>query len=187
LVEEDPVAIAALKQCGLWKFFQCPFMRAQPRLLNALVEYWHPDAEAFMLEGQSLTPTMEDIYFLTGLSRRGEPVNLRTFPPGPFNIEDYIRMYCEAGTEKVGSQVPIHKITNLSLRSDLTFDRVDYWIHNTSSGLTHTYALCHSVLGGNHFLLEYHHACMHEETTYRVSVTYQQELRVWYYLMLLLL
>jgi hypothetical protein len=115
LVEEDPVVVAMLKQCGLWKFFQCPFMRAQPRLLNALVEYWHPDAEAFMLEGQSLTPTTEDIYFLTDLSRRGEPVNLRTFPPGPYNIEDYIVMHCEAGTEKVGSQVPIHKITSLSL------------------------------------------------------------------------
>jgi hypothetical protein len=82
LVDEDPAAMAALRQCGLWKFFRCPFMRAQPRLLNALVDYWHPDAEAFMLEGQSLTPTTEDIYFLTGLSRRGEPVNLRAFPPG---------------------------------------------------------------------------------------------------------
>jgi hypothetical protein len=116
LVEEDPGAIAMLKQCGMWKFFQCPFMRAQPRLLNHLVEYWHPDAEAFMLEGQSLTPTTEDIYFLTDLSRRGEPVNLRTFPPGSYNIEDYIGMYCEAGTEKVGSQVSIHKITSLHLR-----------------------------------------------------------------------
>jgi hypothetical protein len=37
-------------------------MRAQPRLLNALVYYWHPNAEAFMLEGQSLVPTIEDIY-----------------------------------------------------------------------------------------------------------------------------
>jgi hypothetical protein len=90
-------------------------MRAQPRMINSLVKYWHPDAEAFILEGQSLTPTTEDIYFLTDLSRRGEPVNLRTFPPGPFNIEDYIQMYCEAGTEKVGSQVPIHNITSLSL------------------------------------------------------------------------
>jgi hypothetical protein len=108
-----------LKQCGLWKFFQCLFMRAQPRLLNNLVKYWHPDVEAFMLEGQSLTPTMKDIYFLTDLSRRGELVNLRNFPPGPYNIEDYIVMQCEAGTEKVGSQVPIHKITNLSLRVTL--------------------------------------------------------------------
>jgi hypothetical protein len=66
-------------------------MRAQPRLLNTLVDYWHPDVEEFMIEGQSLTPMIEDIYFLTGLSRRGEPINLCTFPPGPFNIEDYIR------------------------------------------------------------------------------------------------
>jgi len=75
------------------------------------VDYWHPDAEAFMLEGQSLTPMTEDIYFFTGLLRRGEPINLRTFPHGPFNIEYYIQMYCEAGIEKVGYQVSIQKIT----------------------------------------------------------------------------
>jgi hypothetical protein len=40
---------------------------------------------------------------------------LRTFPLRPFNIKDYICMYCEAGTEMVGSQVPIHNITNLYL------------------------------------------------------------------------
>jgi hypothetical protein len=103
MVEEVPAAMATLKQCGLWNFFQCPFFRAQPRLLNALVDYWYLDAEEFMLEGHSLTPTTEDIYFLTGHLRRGEPVNLNTFPPGPFNIEDYIQMYCEDGTKKVGS------------------------------------------------------------------------------------
>jgi hypothetical protein len=43
--------------------------------LNALVDYWHPDAEAFMLEGKSLVPSTEDIYVLIGLSRRGELVN----------------------------------------------------------------------------------------------------------------
>jgi hypothetical protein len=94
-----------------------------------------------MLEGQSLTPTMEDIYFLTDLSRRGEPVNLRNFPPGPYNIEDYIAMHCEAGTEKVGSQVPIHKITSLSLQVILLMIEQDYWIHNTPSGLSCTDAL----------------------------------------------
>ena len=68
MVGEDPNAMVALMQCGLLKFFLCPFMQAQPRLLNALVDYWHMDAEAFMLEGQSLVPTIEDIYFLIGLS-----------------------------------------------------------------------------------------------------------------------
>ena len=51
LVREDPNVVATLIQFGLLKFFLCPSMRAQPRLLNALVDYWHLDAEAFMLEG----------------------------------------------------------------------------------------------------------------------------------------
>jgi hypothetical protein len=69
-----------------------------------------------MLEGQSLAPTTEDIYFLTGLSRRGEPVNLRYFPPETHNIAKLIGKHCEVGTNNVGSQVPIHTITNLSLK-----------------------------------------------------------------------
>jgi hypothetical protein len=73
LVDEDLAAMAALRQCDLWKFFRCPFMRAQPRLLNALVDYWHPDVESFMIEGQSLTPTTKDIYFFPSLLRRGDP------------------------------------------------------------------------------------------------------------------
>jgi hypothetical protein len=68
-------------------------MRAQPRLLNALIYYLHPDTKAFMLEGHSLTPMTEDIYFLTGLFRRGDPVNLRTFPPGLDNIEELIGLH----------------------------------------------------------------------------------------------
>jgi hypothetical protein len=39
LVDEEPVVVTALKQCGLQKLYQCPFMRAQPRLLNSLVDY----------------------------------------------------------------------------------------------------------------------------------------------------
>jgi hypothetical protein len=78
-------------------------MCVQPRLLNALIDYWNPDAEAFMLEGRSLVPTTEDIYFLTGLSRRGEPVNFQTFPAGPSKISKLIAKYCEAGTDHRGS------------------------------------------------------------------------------------
>jgi hypothetical protein len=116
MVEEDPVVVAALKQCGLWKFFQCTLIQAQPRLLNSLVDYWHLDAEAFILEGQSLTLMNEDIYFLTGLSRREEPVNLHDFPSGPHNIFELIKLNFEVRIDKVGSKVSIHKITNLSLK-----------------------------------------------------------------------
>jgi hypothetical protein len=96
-VAADPAVMATLTQFGLVKFFLSPFMHAQPRLLNALVEYWHPDAEAFMIEGQYLTPTTEDIYFLTGLSRRGETVNLHTFPTGERKVSELIAEYCVAG------------------------------------------------------------------------------------------
>jgi len=39
LVEEYPVAVIALKQCELGKLFWCSLMRAQTKLLNALVDY----------------------------------------------------------------------------------------------------------------------------------------------------
>jgi hypothetical protein len=117
LVGEDPNAISSLMQCGLLKFFLCPFMRAQPRILNAVVDYWHPNVEEFMLEGQSLMPTIEDIYFLTGLSRRGEPVNFHMFPSGLHNISELIELYYEAGTDKMSSQVPISKIFDLALQA----------------------------------------------------------------------
>jgi hypothetical protein len=119
LVAADPNVVVVLMQCGLLKFFLCPFMHAEPRLLNALIDYWHPDAEAFMLEGQSLVPTTKDIYFLTGLSRRGEPVNFRMFLAGPSKISELIVENCEAGTDRVGSHVPISKITSLALQTIL--------------------------------------------------------------------
>jgi len=72
-----------------------------------------------MREGQSLVSTTEDIYFLTGLSRRGEPINFQTFPAGPSKISELIAEHCEAGTERVGSQVLISKITNLVLQTIL--------------------------------------------------------------------
>jgi hypothetical protein len=115
LVGEDPNVVASLMQCGLLKIFLCPFMRAQPRILNALVDCWHLDIEAFMLEGQSLVPMTEDIYFLTSLSQQGEPINFHKFPSGPHNISEFIGLHCEVGTDRARSQVPISKISDLAL------------------------------------------------------------------------
>ena len=68
VVDRDPVAQAALKRCGLYKFWALKGMRAQVRLLEMLVGYWDPDSESFILDGQPLRIEVEDIYFLTGLS-----------------------------------------------------------------------------------------------------------------------
>jgi hypothetical protein len=77
--EEVDAAVAqeALKICGLYKFWALKGMRAQVRFLEMLVGYWDPDSESFILDGQPLMIKVEDIYFLTRLSRRGEVVDLK--------------------------------------------------------------------------------------------------------------
>ena len=60
----------------------------------------------------SLTIEVEDIYFITGLSRQGEVVNLRSSggPKGGLTIDEYIAVYCYVDINKVGSQVPTNAI-----------------------------------------------------------------------------
>ena len=92
-------------------------MRAKPRLLEMLVNYWDPDSDSFRIDGMSLTIEVEDIYFITGLSRRGEVVNLRS--QGGLTIDEYVVVYCYPNTEKVGSQVPTNAIQVLGLKAIL--------------------------------------------------------------------
>jgi hypothetical protein len=68
----------SLRECGMYTFFQISGMRAQRRLLNLLIDYWHLHVEAFMLAGKPLTIIVEYIYFITSVSRRGEEPNFQT-------------------------------------------------------------------------------------------------------------
>jgi hypothetical protein len=52
-------------------------MRAQVRFLQFLVDYWDLDSERFNLNGKPLRIEVEDIYFFTELSHRGELVKLK--------------------------------------------------------------------------------------------------------------
>ena len=68
----------------------------------------------------SLSIEVEDIYFITGLSRRGEVVNLRSHGPGGgLTIDEYIVVYCLPNMEKVGSQIPTNSIHILGLKAIL--------------------------------------------------------------------
>ena len=68
----------------------------------------------------SLTIEVEDIYFITGLSRRGEVVNLRSCAlGGGLTIDEYIAIYFYLDTEKVGSQIPTKSIQVLGLKAIL--------------------------------------------------------------------
>ena len=70
------------------------------------MDYWDPNFETFHIDGMSLSIEVEDIYFITGLSQRGEMVNLRSHGPGGgMTIDEYIVVYYFSDTEKVGSQI----------------------------------------------------------------------------------
>ena len=68
-VRANLMAQQALHSCELYKFWCLGGLRAKPRLLEMLVNYWDPDSESFRINGMSLTIEVEDIYFITGLSR----------------------------------------------------------------------------------------------------------------------
>ena len=83
-----------LRACGLYKLWRLGSLREKPRLLQILVYYWDPNTETFQLDGMPLSLEVEDIYFITRLSRRGEVVNLRACGlGGGLTIEEYIVVY----------------------------------------------------------------------------------------------
>ena len=69
VVMADVMAQQALRRCRLYKFWCLGGLRAKLGLLQMLVDYWDPDSESFRIDGMSLTIEVEDIYFITGLSR----------------------------------------------------------------------------------------------------------------------
>ena len=71
-VRGDLMTQQALRACGLYKFCCLGGLRAKPRLLQMLVDYWDPDSKSFQIDGMSLTIEVEDRYFITGLYRWGE-------------------------------------------------------------------------------------------------------------------
>ena len=75
-------SIDALKACRLFKFWATPGMRAQVDFLQWLVKRWSIQDQRFMIGGHRLEIELEDIYFLTGLPKRGERLSLFKTRPG---------------------------------------------------------------------------------------------------------
>jgi hypothetical protein len=82
-----------------------------------LVNYWDTKIEAFNLDGKPLRIKVENIYFITGFSHRGEVVNLKARgASGGMTMEEYIATHYVVGTDKVLIQLPIKEIKNLRLK-----------------------------------------------------------------------
>ena len=107
-----------LWQCGLLKLFCTYNMRSNVFLLEHLISYWDHDLRAFDLQGEILKVSVEYMYFITRLSRRGMPMKLEGTDRGgdPMSVQDYVDTYCTLGTQKNGSCIPIVHITSFPLQ-----------------------------------------------------------------------
>ena len=104
----DAASVAMLRDCGLLKFCRTSSMRAQLPLLHRIIEWWDPDEGTFHEGDQALTIERYDIYFLTGLSRRGQPVNLRGVATDVRDtVESLIERCYVPGSRKSSNQLKI--------------------------------------------------------------------------------
>ena len=74
--ERNAGCIATLLDCGLLKLFRNPSMVSHERLLEHILWMWNPQKQHFEVGAHILTVEVEDIYFLTGLSRWVAPISL---------------------------------------------------------------------------------------------------------------
>jgi hypothetical protein len=103
----DPGTIDALQKCGLLKFFKVQGMGAQQRLLEYLVHMWDEKQQVFHMGVHVLSLDIEDIYFLTGLSRHGSHVTLTGGRGGGLPMSEYIRQHYEPDVERCKGKVAI--------------------------------------------------------------------------------
>jgi len=117
---QDPATVTALRNCGLLKFFRISSMRQQINLLQYLLDAWDPANQVFQIRGINIPLTVEDIYFLTGLSRRGAPVSLSGPSHGGESVRDYVRRHCREGSQPgKDDKIIIRDVTSRSLRTIL--------------------------------------------------------------------
>ena len=116
----DLSSVRYLRDCGLPKYFKLSGMRQQIELLEFLVRAWDWVIEGFHIKNKVSSITVEDVYFLTGFSRRGLPISLIGSTVGGETVRYYVMKYCYLGSEprKYG-KINIRDVRYLPLRTIL--------------------------------------------------------------------
>ena len=115
-VEQNVGCIVTLRDCGLIKFFRTPSMVSHERLLENILLMWNPEQPYFEVGAHVLTIEVEDIYFLTGLSRWGAPISLTSSHGGDITTQELINRYCIPGTRTSGKKIFIKAVVDDPLR-----------------------------------------------------------------------
>jgi len=124
-VLNDPNCLNTLRNCGLLKFFLTLGTWAQPDLLRYLISLWDINWEIFIIGDYELKLETSNIYFITGLSRRGEPVNLYGSQPIGASISMLLAKHCLEALKSKRGKIEIATVLDLTLRVLLlTINRV---------------------------------------------------------------
>jgi hypothetical protein len=94
-------------------------MRKEVLLLEYLIRLWDDVEQAFHIGPHMLEIELDDVYFLTGLSRRGAPILLSGHRETPQPTEAYVVEHCIPGSRLVGGRIVIKDVRDLALRSIL--------------------------------------------------------------------
>ena len=85
------------------------------RLLEHILRMWNPEQQYFDVGAHILTVEVEDIYFLTGLSRRGAPISLTGSCGGDITTRELIDQHYAPGTGTSGKKTPIAVVIDTAL------------------------------------------------------------------------
>ena len=91
-------------------------MRAQVELLTWLVNRWDVQEQCFIISDHRLEIELEDIYFLRGLSKRGEPISLFGARQGGDPIASYQQEFCNEEADPKYNCIDIKTIISLELK-----------------------------------------------------------------------
>jgi hypothetical protein len=114
-----PRSRAALRNCGLLKLFKMQKMKKEILLLEYMIRLWNVAEQGFQIGMQILTIELEDVYFLTGLSKRGPPIVLSGHRALPMPMDEYLANHYVLGSRIVGGIIAIKDIWDLPLQSIL--------------------------------------------------------------------
>jgi hypothetical protein len=109
----SPRTQASLRACGLLKFFKLQKMKSEVLLLEHIIGLWDINEQGFHIGAQLLTIELEDVYFLTGLSKRGVPIAFIGQRTLPEQVDVYLARHCVPGARLVGGRIPIKDIRDL--------------------------------------------------------------------------
>jgi hypothetical protein len=94
-------------------------MKREVLLLEQMIGLWDVAEQGFHIGTQLLTIELEDVYFLTGLLKRGVSISFTGQRALPEQVDMYLSGHWILGARLVGGRIPIKDIRDLPLQSIL--------------------------------------------------------------------